>query len=512
LKKYERKIHAWVCVLLCIILLSACQPTPSTPPLVSRGQGLSEEFIAPVLAEGEFRQIDAPVRWEEEYIIRDGMLKIYADAEIKCPQVGNIPVIELQQKDFSNDELRRLTGYFAKDNMLYRIPPLTKERLTIELERIKAKDGDYALPFWSIDSFELPMNELIEQAPEYTKKEYINAFSDIQFDYPAKDEREYVSSRSDDETIEAQNSFKAFIEKNGIAARITATNYNTKVGSTSCFTYIDGCVVSESDMEEEQEILNTYSSYESEYLKSFVSDKWLKEKTAWLTKIQGIMNAETISIDLAQEQAEKVLVDLGINDMGLASIEKGIVFMSDDYTFFRWDNMNPDINNNPVTTGYLFTYYRKAGELLAISYGSRPFLNSPTFESESVTVFVTEKGVQRFEWYNMAQAINVIAENTKLLPFDILKTRVMDYYSFLAQTDFGHEFHIRDVELRLANTTAFNAPDRTWLIPVWCIENRHLTFDATSKSWRFDEMRMFNAITGEFIPVRMDADGNPEMY
>jgi len=475
--------------------------------MVNRGQGLAEEFVAPALAEGEFRQIDAPARWAESLTLRNDEIEVIADADVIVPnQAGNIPVQELQQKPFSEDELRFLVDYFAKGNRVYRVPKLTRERLELELENVQGRAGDYNGIWSEATLFEIGIPELIEQAPESAAKEYIGA----SFDFPVKDEVGILFSRYDKEEIQTQNTFSAFVDEEGIAPGIFATRHDATVGSTSCFRFDRGIRISESFLENRRIRHSVYSEWVgTNSQKVFgLEDKWLADLDFWLDMMAERMESVSFPVEAAQNRAESLIADLGISGMGLARTEKGVQIQSDEYQIFSMNQLDEGIKNSPYDAGYIFTYHRKAGELLAIPY-ARPFLyfyenimdDAPSYPPEEISIFITDKGVQGFTWNHMSYVNDVVAENIRLLPFETAKQGFLDYLTYSSLAGGRWVFLPTSAKLGLANSTAFNSPGNTWLVPCWEFEYTRYAFtDAGKKDYSGVQTALVNALDGGFIP------------
>jgi len=497
----HRKNIIVICILLIMFVLAACQPTPEAPPMVNRGQGLSEEYIVPPLAEGEKREIDAPRHWIETKSLRNGEIEVVADIDIERPEmVGNIRVLELMQREFTDEYLRILTEYFAKGSRLYKVPKMTKARLKQELEDVKNRVGDYGSPFSRALAYELSIPELIEQAPESIIKEYISAG----FDFPVKEEVEILRSRysQEQDTIETRNTFAAYVEEEGISPKITATKYDPKVGSNSSFAFKRGIIYPASLLAGDHEAYNTPLTWKGTNLEGLVNETWLKEKSSWLDMMDERMDSNNISPGRAQAQADAVLADLGISDLGLFRVEPGIQILTEEYQM--WTNimnrMNKGISGSPFKPGYLFTYYRQDGNLISLRYTNNATLVAPSFPPENISIFVTEDGVQSFEWLNMSIVKRIVAENTRILPFETVKN---NFYDILVYTDSGgrSKYQLKNVKLGLYNTVAFNHPDRVWLVPCWYFEYEsfYYTDAGGDEISMLSDCAIFNALDGGYI-------------
>ena len=502
-----RTTACFFCVLSVVIFLTSCQPTPEVPPMVNRSEGLPTESVIEPLPLGQVKGIDAPSHWKENMERREGAIKIDADVDIAVPDISNTPVVELKQMEFTDERLKELVSYFMGGSKLYKIPELTKAELEGELEKMENKEGNYLSPYISmfITSQMERTKELIESAPQTAEKEYL----DISFTYPAQDQVNYIYDRIE-EAILMENAFKGLAETGDpFNSEIKATKYDDTVGSTSCFAYRRGIIYTETDKLEDEGILKTYTMWKGTTYEKFnkIDDKWSNEKTNQLNRIQAVMDDVSITPEWAQEQAQKVLDDLGITGMGLEKCEKGVQFLADNYQQYRLNRM--DIDLNACKGGYSFTYFRESKGLLACilthghvtvseGYAGSGFPNAPPFYPEYITIFVGDGGVQGFEWENMSQITRVVAENTKLLPFDQIKERFADSLNFNSGGG-AYRFEVNNVELRLADITAYNVPANAWLIPVWVFEITRYDQSSEEEVYLWDEQCQFNAIDGGFV-------------
>ena len=320
-----KKPFAFVLISL-FFCLSACQPTPEIPPMVNRGQGLSEDFITSSLPEGQIKEIDAPAHLMDSWESANGGIKIEADVDIKVPEISNTPVVELRQKDFTVQRLEELIGYFVGGSPLYKIPHMTKAELEAELAAVRELKGDYGSPGRPLAAYESRIAELIKTAPEETTREYIPPA----FDYPYQTDGYYIFLKDlymqKEEAFKTQNSFSAMVRtSDDFASMITAQRYDAVVGSVSSFEYTRGIVPDPRRIAADRAYYDVVSSYEGTSIESFgASEKWDKEMGNWLKQYDEIAeSAEEIPADWAREQAEALLRDLGAENMGLEKVQTG---------------------------------------------------------------------------------------------------------------------------------------------------------------------------------------------
>ncbi len=488
--------------------LSACQPTPEIPPMVNRGEGLSENFIIPPLPEGQLRVIDAPVHITDNWESANGSIRIETDADIKVPQISNTPVVELRQKDLTVQRLEELVGYFTDRSKLYKIPPMTKADLEAELADIREQKGDYGSPGKPLAAYESRIAELMATAPQDTVKEYITPV----FDYPTQTDGYYIFLKDlymqNEEAYKTQNSFGAMVQTSDrFGSLITAQRYDAAVGSTSSFEYTRGIVPDSRRIAADMDYYKIVSSWEGTSIESFgASEKWLGEMENWLKQYDQIAkSAEAIPEDWARKQAEAVLRDLGVQNMGLERAETGVQYLDDHYDSFMLSRLGFDLSQ--AKGGYFFVYQRENGGLLCTGYGPSTPTEAPTFYPEFISIFVTDEGVQQFIWKNMAQPTDVIAQNTALASFDAVFESFKNTVVYTNYFGKGR-YLLKNIELRATNVTAMGAPDRTWIVPVWVYKaEQYWTTDAGEEIKQAGEfVYMINAIDGGYVPDRIEAN------
>ncbi len=206
-----------------------------------------------------------------------------------------------------------------------------------------------------------------------------------------------------------------------------------------------------------------------------------------------------ISKEEATQEAEELLKILNIEGFGIESCVKAI--------------------KNIENKGYSITFYRMIGDLLAFEQtmgfyasGNPEITYAPPFYSEKIKVVVTSDGVKSFEWTNMSELTEVIAENVELLPFDDIKENLADHFLYnhvagleandIEKGRLEERYEIVSVQLRASNINAYNEPTCAWVVPVWVFEiERYGSFDDAMEQYQGVIYYMFNAIDGGYIAL-----------
>jgi len=482
------KVVFFLIIIAWLSILTACKTTPETPPMVNRAGGLPERIIIDPISENQIKEIEAPSYWKETLTRREGMIVINADIEVIKPTISNTPILELQQFAFPEAFLKELVIYFTKEKELFKIPLMTKNELMEELYDIESYKGYYNSPLASFNRTKV-MNRIIELA-ERAPAEIGWESAKVEFVFPSFNDVDYIA-RGERNEKEVENTIEVLVRTDdNFDSLIKATKYNADVGSASKFYYTRGIIYKEEDWLRDYDILELYSSWQDVPMMNSINrieDEWIIEEKQWLDKIHEKLKFTNITYDRAEKLAQEVITDLGINGMMLTDCTPGIQFLSGDYKQFEMNKLNYDPCEANV--GYTLTYFRELSGLpgcrltngkITIGSNSIPggntelmFPNTPPFFTEYISIFVTEEGVQMFQWENLSQPIKIVAENTMLMPFSEIINRFADHINFTTYPEGSEQFDIYNVELRSAYCPAFEAPDHAWLIPVWVFEYRN---------------------------------------
>ena len=152
---------------LCIIL-SSCQETPEESSVVSKVDGISEAAVCEPLKKGEKRETNVPTHWKFEEKKSNDRVVIQADIKLGEQSIGNLPVIEMQNHELTQEELNGLIDYFTDGEELYMPQMVTKDAYQEVLDRISSKEGSYLQSAYStsIAGIQNATREGMELAPD----------------------------------------------------------------------------------------------------------------------------------------------------------------------------------------------------------------------------------------------------------------------------------------------------------------------------------------------------------
>gem|GEM_PF-6603743 len=502
-----KMLIAIVCV--CLLTMTACQPTPEIPPFANRAAGIDGLSIIDPLLDGEYKQIDAPERLVGREELANGNIILEMDVDVVVPKISNTPVIELRDKGISQEFLIELVDYFTPDARFYKIPPMTRTELEEELILMKERSGDYSAHYLPITAYEMRVMELLENAPETEQREYV----DVVFDYPYQEDSFYIRNKEkyleNERIVGSQNVFKAIAEADDtITQRFEVQNHDRRTGSSSFFEYSRGIIIPKSRVEAYQQSYEIYFSGVGTSLDELgfgPNPKWLVETRTWLDKADNMLESPSITYEVAIERAEQVLRDLGIDHLGFEEAVPGIQFLDGNCSGYRLNNMGLDWEN--AVGGYSVFFSRHIDGLFYSSIRGRTVEDATALWPENLSVFVTDEGVQQFNWYNVSETVSVIAENTQLSDFETVFANFKNLLVYSSYPGAKYRYVLTDVSLCAMNTTALNAPLNAWAVPTWVFAmDSYTNTDAGEEVRSANFRRHISAIDGKYIPLFMGDD------
>lgn len=150
-----------IMVLLSVIFLAACQPTPEKSAVVYK-RDLEGNIVR---SSASLAAYDAPKSWQETLEIGGSSTKIMFDATISIPDVTIFSVYEAKSMLFDSESVLPLLDYFVQDRAV--IKPAKATKLEIEEELIIAKKNK------EDDQWIEELERMYLSAPETIENEYV---------------------------------------------------------------------------------------------------------------------------------------------------------------------------------------------------------------------------------------------------------------------------------------------------------------------------------------------------
>lgn len=351
-------------VLLILSGLAACQPTPLKPVVVNKSEGISAEMVTDPLPSGEIKEVDAPPHWKETMTRQKGRIELSADVDVKIPEnLSNTPVYKLEQVALTPERLKELVNYFVGSSQLYKPLPMTKFEGMQQLDKLQDATTSYGnYDNDAKSNMSRALQQMIDDAPDKAQKQY----TDLSFSLPYTTEytRMLEAYLGRFTTPQAENYVDVFAQTGEVyEPEIHASTYDSTVGTSGLFKYsYPGSFYSEASMKITKQ-WNDFM-YGSSFYKPTDSDKeYLTAYNRFDAQLSGAMDLITEDPDQALLTARHVLEDLGITDLGLSSIEKGVWLPRQPQ---EWDEFSTPIDQ--AVGGYVITFARSAGQLAGFRF------------------------------------------------------------------------------------------------------------------------------------------------
>ncbi|MBR4906624.1 MAG: hypothetical protein IKZ44_07180, partial [Clostridia bacterium] len=384
-----KRVTQIAAVLLSIVMLVACVPTPEQEIVVNKGDGKAQEAIFaspdPDVPEQKTLQIEpVPAHWTDDASTETVLLPI--DAEVRCC-AGPYPVDAVEKRAIGIDDVDRIlkamyptapmVGYALFDNIR---PRFSKELRSRALETAEEgalhqqPDGTMVRTPWAMQ----------QNAINQAKQEWSEA--------PLREDLYIPASELPHDLA-------------------------VKYGLTVL-------------LEDDREIQIYFQSSQGE-LYIAEGEHYAAPERFKLEELQTKENAPAalytphprINAQQAIATAEAFLGEIGLSSLKLASSEQGAI--------------NSHIERGYVQDGYYLEYVRaesyeaqsfyEESLIFIMSFDDDLSYSLPPQLPETLYLFVTENGVESFEWENPMTVTERINENAALLPFSEICKQVKMY-------------------------------------------------------------------------------------
>ncbi len=206
-----------------------------------------------------------------------------------------------------------------------------------------------------------------------------------------------------------------------------------------------------------------------------------------------------ISPENAAAAAEKVLCDLGINDMAVFSMEKTEIYLRKSINVFS------GYNEDYGSKGYLINFAHnidgipaRISEMGGYHYMDE-FAYTAPFYPEEIQVCVDEEGkVQTFSWHNPLKIIDTLTENAALLQFEDIQDRIRDMLFFINSYD-DSPAKVEYIEMNMTLVNVKDELDKAMYVPAWYIHyNKEYTMpqSGSADTTHVERVLILNAIDG----------------
>jgi len=498
-------------MMLSTCVLTACQPTPETPPVIPRSEDIPKKAILETAtAPPQVKNVVEPSTYSlnehwTETVKENDILTIEADADILMPEALAYPVERLERAVLTQERVNELIAYFTEPGTKFYTGEYVKLKSEYEEELVYLRQnlqnvlngGDGETPE-SIRSHIKEVERKLAEAPESHTYTYVEPVFTYRMDYETGEPRKEYGENTISVTIELPDGNRC--------GSISASRYEKGKNTSTSFSYhgFSGGWNIESyftwyDEELRREMENRPQGADKD---GGLWDKDMARQREFVDAGLKGMQENKMDLRSAADKAIKLLEELGIEGMQLKSYEKAMFSRErgqvEEYTI----------------PGCYVQFVRECGGIPSLTQRGGSFsskqdyseLYCAPFGLESVDMIISEDGVESFSWRGMAQVVECVAENTTLMPLDEIKQRILNHVYFMngAWLDGQRgEKRVKIGEMRLV-TTYINAkddPERVLIVPAWHITaQEEYLFDHTD-SWTQgnQEEFMINALDGSGI-------------
>lgn len=450
MKKY--RIFVALCLLEALFAtqLGGCKTAPPKDIVPNKATNeLSKAVHAEAAAPYRY---DAPTHWSEDMQLHN--IKIHIDAEIALPEEQTFPVYSVSRHKCLDNALRSIV-----------------ETMGGEIAKVR-KTG-------------MGREEILEEIAYVARGAY--AGLDEKTGQPV-----YGAYEGQDEQLEKLKTQLDRIEETDKWSPVHPDSYLLPMDQT--FLSDGGKKLYVSGRGENVRITTFYKGY-------IQLEDWVLEGDAFPGELPHKLRNITLSREEAQRRAEAFMVQCGLNDYVIASLQKArILFrtyevMTEGWqiTFVRDDGLQAPID--------LLRY--SAGGLL--SYPEEDYAAS--WPAEQITVFLDEFGIQSFSWMNARLVNGVMNENVQLIPFleiqdtirNALKFRLSWFNEEKAYADSELDVVVTQISLTRCTQRIAGEEDQAYYAPAWAV---FVTTEQNLEDGIDPTILVIGALDGSFINVR----------
>lgn len=497
-------------ILMVCIVLAGCQKSPEKSSVASKAEGLSKDVIAKALKEGEKKSLDIPEHWSMSEKKSNDRVTISADLDLGKVEVGNLPVIEMENHELSQKELEKMVSYFAKDEAIYKPQAYTKQVYQKLIDRIDKKEGIYGdTSMWtSYQELESALKSAMDLAPEaYPEPESAEIKFQKKTTDPALLAAQDWAGGKKEENTEGENYFTADVGKER-NSYINAERYDSNNENSSSFVWQEGA-----DIIEDADIADFKNQCKYKLDSGMDTTGFVQKYSDLLDQYEACLDQnEDVNESEGKKQAKQVLKDLEISNVEFSSSEQVLWFPKEafperDFLGYWTDHLwQGDLSR--AEAGYQYTFLNFVEGIPAEQVYGTVSQNTtesytPPFPVEKITITVMKDGVKSFKWEGMTEEADRIADNTELMPFeniqDLLVEQIFYWYSQGGQPANDptlFDYKVGSAQLVYTYVPAYGEPKNAWLVPAWVFSVAEYVNGAESSD---DISFVLNALDGGVI-------------
>lgn len=446
-------------ILISLLLLAACVPTPTEEAVVNKGEHSIKDTLS--AEDAEAYRYEAPTHWSETIEMKQ--LKIVIDADVVLPKTDRYPLQTIKRHTFtSNDAISLLNACFAgpfelRENR-YSMTEVEEDIRMLLRGNVVDSDEETGEVTWA------PWDEEPEEMAELREQ---------MAQCPAKDtfvplDPEQLLLRSEPYVVRAGDGTLLYLtlRKNALTVS-TARN---------------------GQVQDETMVWNG----------GFYGEPWHRT-----------LDNITVSEETAKKTANAILDRAGLSDQfGVGLVEKGRLaraIVEEPYYEVLSEGLILRVSRN----GGGYVPFPQGGGMYEEDQNGALY-EQPTEESYAqrwcqdwMELYVSDSGVGYVGWFDPNEFVTEANGNVVLMPFDEIRNRIRDDLRFsYAWTDQGNrgitELHVKRIVLSCAIERIPDDPDEAALVPSWAV----VYSDSRSEKVKLHErIMLINAIDGSYLHV-----------
>ena len=485
-----------VALILLIITVSACQPTPEERIVVGKDQDTMLEAAAQTPEAQEqietlAEQVQAPQAYTSEVSAADGKLTVSADgAAVVLPDTDTIPVLRVSAADFKQEQVDGLISALFEGQTLYEVEygKETKDDIMqqiINTKRLKeteeySSEGDQQ----SLDAHIAVLQAKHERAPE-TSEDVISV-SDGQL------KQEETTDYETGEHISYNMGLNATTNPDDAAkaARISVQNNSDMTGSiVNIRTDEDGNITGMSGRFMRRMAMLMYENRGDAYDSNFGQNPPTSVDEDTVIDDSEVLEKLKTTPAEAKALVEDMLSRAGIYNMAVVAM-----YLTDDENLGNYDDIVSDAEHYAYqmylcrTVGGVPVAYLKAssGDVVDMENEmgaaresgdtdamAQAYSNVVEWYYESIDVMVNDTGIISFDWWSPLNIGETVVESAALLPFDDIAAKFEQQmqieWEAQAKNEYtaGMTFAVDHVSLEYQRIAEQDATETGLLVPVW---------------------------------------------
>ncbi|MBV9232339.1 MAG: hypothetical protein JOZ18_23730 [Chloroflexi bacterium] len=434
---YDRRAFFLLTTLISIIGLNACQPTPTTPPVVSKQQAINKT----VKNNTQNTNLLKGVPQTFTYHATQGAVTLNVNAQVQLPPTSRIPVTTVQPNCFTQETVNKLINTFMPGKQLYELntigPRSRMEKLytlTKALQLPGARSNleittqerniFYYMKIWGGNNFKF--------SPAFIQQQIPNTPATITR-VPTTGQLQTVNES------DLANSAGKVVSKGYHGQQLNVTADSGKGYDMSLYV----------------EAFTSPHECDANFANHDITDVYN------YSDLTG--NARGMSMSLAQAKtlAQNTLQALGATDMGLTKVQLGTLIP-----------LTSSDNPNTMKQAYGLWFTRHvSGVPTTLDLTDTEAQDAPSYAYERIFMLINDAGVIEFSWDSPMHTTGTVSSNATIKSFnDAMNTFKEQFFIHYAQNDTSKgttTYTINQITLGLMRVQIKDQPDTYMMTPVW---------------------------------------------